>query len=307
VVEVREPLVMISQIQRSGGTLLSQLFDAHPECHAHPWELEIGYPNSRRWPPIDLDAPERWFEVLFEGKAVKHFLEGYCKAPGDAWADVFPFCFLPRLQKAIFDQCAAARPVARERDVLDCYFTSYFNAWIDNHNLYTGPKRVVTGFVSRMNMKLENVERYFAAYPDGTMISSVREPAGWYSSASRKYGFDDVETGFERWRVSAAATLAAHERWGDRVVVVTFERLVRETEETMRRIADRIGISMHPSLLTPTFNGRPIRANSMDPIDRHGIVPERVAAHGTILDAATIDRVEELADDLYEQACALSV
>ena len=31
VVPVREPLVLISQIQRSGGTLLSQLFDGHPE------------------------------------------------------------------------------------------------------------------------------------------------------------------------------------------------------------------------------------------------------------------------------------
>ena len=41
-VEVREPLVLISQIPRSGGTLLSQLFDGHPECHAHPGELEIG-------------------------------------------------------------------------------------------------------------------------------------------------------------------------------------------------------------------------------------------------------------------------
>ncbi len=30
-VEVREPLVLISQIQRSGGSLLSQLFDGHPE------------------------------------------------------------------------------------------------------------------------------------------------------------------------------------------------------------------------------------------------------------------------------------
>ena len=41
-----------------------------------------------------------------------------------------------------------------ERDVLDCYFTSYFNAWLDNHNLYTGPKKVVTGFVPRLSLDL---------------------------------------------------------------------------------------------------------------------------------------------------------
>ena len=43
---VTSPLVLISQVQRSGGTLLSQLFDGHPELHAHPHELKIGYPTK---------------------------------------------------------------------------------------------------------------------------------------------------------------------------------------------------------------------------------------------------------------------
>ena len=42
VVDVREPLVLISQAKRSGGTLLRQLFDGHPEFHAHGHELDIG-------------------------------------------------------------------------------------------------------------------------------------------------------------------------------------------------------------------------------------------------------------------------
>ena len=60
-VPVREPLVLISQIQRSGGTLLSQLFDGHPELHAHPSELKIGRPKFWHWPPLDLDRPDTWF------------------------------------------------------------------------------------------------------------------------------------------------------------------------------------------------------------------------------------------------------
>src|SRR6187401_3188689 len=98
-VPVREPLVLISQIQRSGGTLLSQLFDGHPECHAHPQQLHIGYPASRDWPPIALDDPERSFAVLYEKKAATHLREGYRKSALDD-KDIFPFCFLPRLQHA---------------------------------------------------------------------------------------------------------------------------------------------------------------------------------------------------------------
>jgi hypothetical protein len=38
---VDRPLVVISQAQRSGGTLMSQIFDGHPECHVE----EIGHPS----------------------------------------------------------------------------------------------------------------------------------------------------------------------------------------------------------------------------------------------------------------------
>ena len=63
---VTVPLVLISQIQRSGGTLLSQLFDGHPEIHAHPSELMIGYPTKNNWPKLDLnDKPEQWFDILW--------------------------------------------------------------------------------------------------------------------------------------------------------------------------------------------------------------------------------------------------
>ena len=64
VVPVREPMVLVSQIQRSGGTLLSRLFDGHPACHAHPYELKIGH--KARWPKLELDAPESWFAALYE-------------------------------------------------------------------------------------------------------------------------------------------------------------------------------------------------------------------------------------------------
>ena len=105
------------------------------------------------------------------------------KEARDAGDEVFPFLFLPALQRQVFDRCVAERPPATERDVLDCYFTSYFNAWLDNQNLYSGPKRVVTGFTPRLALEPGNAERFFSAYPDGTIVSIVRDPGGWYESA----------------------------------------------------------------------------------------------------------------------------
>jgi hypothetical protein len=308
-VEVDEPLVLISQIQRSGGTLLSQLFDGHPECHAHPGELHIGKPRKWNWPPLDLERPETWFPTLFEKPAYKALRGGYRKPsrPG-LEHDVFPFLFLPRLQKAIFEACIGAWDVRGEREVLDAYLTSYFNAWLDNHNLYTGPKRVVTAFAARLSSDLANVERFFAAYPTGTLVSIVRDPRAWFSSARRhRTHYHDLDTAMGLWCRSTQSAIGASDRWGERVLVLTYEALVRETEATMRRVAERVGISMLPVLLAPTFNGRPIRANSSESTDRYGIVPERVEAYRDDLAGETVARIEELAGDLYERARVASL
>jgi Sulfotransferase family len=306
-VPVREPLVLVSQIQRSGGTLLSQLLDGHPECHAHPFELKIGYPKEHDWPPLDLTRRETWFPMLFEDRVVTHFRRSYHKSAKRRHAyDKFPFLFLPRLQKAIFDASLGGGPPEGRRDVLDAYFTSYFNAWLDNHNLYTGPKRAVTGFTPRLVMHPASVEQFFADYPEGTLISIVRDPRAWYGSAS-SYSLEnyaDVEASLGLWRRAVGSALEASERFGERVLLLTYEQLVSDPEGTMSRVAERAAISMSPELLVPTFNGQPIRANSSDPVGRYGILPERASAYRESLDPAAVERIVELAGDLYERAVA---
>jgi sulfotransferase family protein len=305
-VEARQPLVLISQIQRSGGTLLSQLFDGHPECHAHPQEVKIGWPKKRHWPPIDLDRPDEWFGLLYEEAAAEHLVRGYRKSPSPSGPDIFPFLFSPRLQRQVFDACVGAWPIGRERDVLDAYLTSYFNAWLDNHNLYRGPKKVVTGFTPQLGLEPGNPERFFAAYPDGTLLSIVRDPRAWFNS-SREHKRDrvlKVDGAVGRWRTSVEAALAARERFGDRVLVLTYERLVGETETVMAALAERLGLTMGAVLLEPTFNGRPIRADSSYEVAAYGVLGDRVDKWRERLDPAAVERIDALAGDLYERAAA---
>jgi Sulfotransferase family len=301
VVPVAEPLVLISQIQRSGGTLLLQLLDGHRECHVDPYELKIGHPKKHNWPPLDLGRPEQWFEILyFRGTAERIRRTERTRRP-DAGRAVFPYLFSPRLQKQVFDANAAG--ATTEREVLDAYFTSYFNAWLDNHNLYTGPKRAVVGFTPRLAIDPGNLERYFALYPEGTLISIVRDPRGWYLSAAGHMPehYVDVDGALGLWNASTDATLSAAERYGERVLVLTYEQLVLDPERTMRRAADRIGIEWTSSLLRPTFNGQPTAANSSDPtVQGDGIVPERATAF------SDDPRIADLAGDRYERAAALA-
>src|SRR5205085_11519441 len=124
VVPVTEPMVLVSQVQRSGGTLMSQLFDGHPELHAHPDELYIGFPDKRYWPELDLSAkPSVWFEQLRERPADVAFRRGYRKYGRGSEADApsHPFILPLGLQRNVFAAVCPHRPRS-DRAVLNAYF-----------------------------------------------------------------------------------------------------------------------------------------------------------------------------------------
>ena len=259
--------MLISQVQRSGGTLLSQLFDGHPEVHAHPGELHIG-PGKSHWPALDPDEPpEAWFDALFERITLEFVEQGYSKTtrrrPQRRHLRRVPVPLRPRAPARDLPG-ERAEPGSTGREILDAYMTSYFNAWLDNANLRTGPKRVVTAFSAAAGDEQARPGRLLRDYPDGTLITIVREPRGWFESSRR---YTDALRGRRprRSRPGAARRARrcdARERYGDRVMIVSFEQLVRETEPLMRRLAERLGLTFSDELLVPTFNGQPIRADS---------------------------------------------
>ncbi len=315
-VEVDQPLVLVSQIDRSGGTLLSQLFDDHPQLHAHPYELHIGHPKKYHWPALDLDAsPEEWFDVLREPPAERAFLEGYRKVaqPNAPPEDVetFPFVFPPLVQRGVFLALCEHRRPRSAREILDRYMTSYFNAWLDNRNLRGDEKRWVTAFAARVSNEEDSVAGLFDVYPDGRLVSIVRDPRSWYASArgvrdlvgtkskERKYG--TVEAGVEVWRRGTEALLRNREHHGEKVILLSFDELVVDTESTMRRLAELLGIEFHPTLTEPTFNGRPIKADSSFAVASHGVISGPLTRWREKLSAEEIDYVEREALPLYER------
>jgi hypothetical protein len=301
---VTSPFALISQIQRSGGTLLSQLFDGHPEIHAHPHELKIGYPKKYEWPKIDLDdSRERWFTILFEKSVLKHFREGYKKDQRSN--ESFPFLLLPSLQKKIFLNYFNALERITMRDVFDAYMTSYFGAWLDDRNR-NGEKKFVTAFTPRLMMEKENARSFFEVYPDGRLISIIRDPINWYPSAFRhnemikKPKYADVDSALSQWKESAEAALWNKHTFGDRVCMIRFEDLVVKTETVMRHLAGFLDIQFDPILLIPTFNKSPIRANTSFKLQKPMIMDGTLSRYKT-LGEEKIDTVRALTKDEYQR------
>jgi hypothetical protein len=311
IIPVEQPLFLVSQVQRSGGSLMAQLFDGHPECHAHPGELHIGHPKKYNWPDLDLDGkPEQWFELLFERHLPDYAREGFIKVPKhmrssyDAAEMRYPFLFLPKLQLEIFRICCA-RSINTQRDILNCYMTSYFNAWLDYQSLYSGGRKCITAFTPKLSMHADSVERFFNDYPNGKLVTVIRDPKTWFVSFVKKKPDErgDIAEAMVRWKQSSEAALANRKRWGDRIILITFESLLQDTEPTMRALARDLGLTFHESLLTPTFQGLPIRANSTFEVKQHGLL-DAPLQRAKDLSAAETEGINREAGELYAAVLA---
>ncbi len=301
---VSVPLALISQIQRSGGSMLSQLFDGHPQVHAHPHELKFGYPKKDIWPPIDLgNRPERWFEILFEDIVVRHFRYGYKKMA--KYEETFLFIFLPYLQKKLFLKHLESVGKVNQRDVFDAYMTSYFGAWINNQNR-RGNKKWVTAFTPRMTFMETNMASFFEIYPDGRLISVVRDPKNWFPSAKRhqldKYG--NIRKALNQWNESTRSMIRNKKNYGDYVCIITFDDLVQRTEPVMRYLADFLTIRFDDILLTPTFNKIPIKPNTSFKLEKPGIMISALERYKT-LSEEELNTIKEMTGDIHAQVLSV--
>jgi hypothetical protein len=307
VMPVTQPLALISQIQRSGGSLLSQLFDGHPQIHAHPHELKIGYPKKYAWPKLNLDEkPEQWLVLLFEDIVLTHMKEGYKKLKKENITH--PFVFMPSLQKKIFLQHIDSVKTTALRDVYNAYMTSYFGAWLNNFNFSGQPKKYVVGFIPRFSMRQENMADFFEIYPDGKLISIVRDPKNWFPSASRHkpHVYPDVKTAISQWRQSVQSTIWNKEKFGERVCIIRFEDLIAETETVMRYLSDFLRIEFDTIMLKPTFNRSPIRANTSFELEKEKIVASTLDRYKT-LRPEELEMIQSMTAKDYERVLEKSI
>jgi len=310
IVPVSEPMALVSQVQRSGGTLVNSLLDGHPELHVHPYELHIGHPTKADWPALDLDADsEAWLELLSEPVLAKLFATGYRKKPDmDAIEDypTLPFTVVPSLIDHLFRLLCADRPPESQRQVIDHYLTAFFNAWIDNQGLRGEGKRWVAAFAPRTAWG-DSRRRFFGDYPDGRIVAVLRDPRAWYASASRFYNrYGELDEAVALWQRGANEIAALKREQPDRALVVTYEALVQDSERVMRGLAEWLGISWSPTLLVPTFNLLPVRPNSSYELAATGIRHESLERWRDALDPEIVATVEERTLELHADVSALA-
>lgn len=271
-----------------------------------------------QWPPLDprLSADEN-FEFLYDLKLRRLMQHGYSKGgdtvfstaqgrPVKRQAEHLRFFLVPRVQYLVFKGLCEVDAPNSTRDILDHFFTAFFNAWLD----YQGSlrdKKWISAFAPRLAHGETHAAAFFAAYPDGRLIQIIRDPRNWYASAKnhRKSMLDakDADGLLAMWAESAQSMRRNKSQYGDCVIILNFEDLIERTELTMRALADALAIKFDPILLVPTFNGVPARANSSFTTEQSGILTAPLTRTRN-LSADERDMIDRRYMKLYESVAA---
>ncbi|HEV2593263.1 MAG TPA: sulfotransferase [Gaiellaceae bacterium] len=293
VVPVTQPLALISQTARSGGTLLLRLLDDHPQCLVVPHELGSILGRSDVDPANAVEAltPREAYDWARRGVEIgKHERD-----------HVRPFGLSFPLMRELY---AEASPHG-DREVLDAYFTAYFNAWTDRARPPDDDARWVVGFEPNAIGNAARMRAFDDAYPDGRVVSVVRDPWSWFASARRwSMRFANLDVAMKHWSACTEGALAFRARSPERIRVVTFDDLVLRTKATMRDIAAFLEIDVAPTLFQPTFNGMEVDDNSSFAGSAPGAVSAAPALRGAELSAGEHTLVEERAGALWQRVAA---
>ena len=150
------------------------------------------------------------------------------------------------------------------------------------------------------------MERFFKVYPDGRLISIVRDPKNWFPSALRhnrkikKDKYSNIQMALDRWINNIEAMIRNHQLYQERMCIIKFEDLVLRTKRVMQHLCAFLGIEYDDILLVPTFNGAPIPPNSSFN-DNQEVIIKKTAERYKTLSAKEIGVIEQKTGDIYHR------
>lgn len=308
IVPVDQPVVWIAQLPRSGGTMLSRLFDGHPETHVIPKPSSFGGNKSIAWPDNETISP-----VGIRRKLDMSAVSGseFRKKSSNVEQVSVPIYFDGLWYRRI---CAVWKPnvpaASRVRNQLATIFTAFFNAWRNYQNLYGEKRYVVVQSIIDPSIDFKKTyDNFRAAYPDGYWIFSFRPPEDWLTSIAKlsntraEYGGTSEEMAAYATAYENAAQLIGEPGF----IGIDFRDFVAKGESSIKSLAcDRLGLYPDSALFKTTTNRLPAFQNSSHNVEKQSVVdPTRAHAGKKMLDQLKMFEEFDNCVDAYSKCIAL--
>jgi hypothetical protein len=226
------PLLVVSGLQRSGTTMVTQLLRNHPQILSYYAELHIGRPNKYHWPHlVDAKNSLERFKLLIPRNLAQKFLNVNSH-------ENFMFDFA-RFKK-IFLLLDENNNNGNQREILNHFFTAYFNAYLNcNHSNYYDKYKYIVASIPGLTLFESSIDNFVKDYPDGKIIVMVRDPLIWWNSA-RRHSDNLKIKGLKRYELSLNNTMELYDRHPDKIIVVSYDQLIKNSEESIKLILNSL-------------------------------------------------------------------
>jgi hypothetical protein len=251
---LRDRPVFICGHPKSGTSLLRSLLDSHPELLVYPEETVF----FRRYLP-KADGKTLEEKLALADETLLHIFTWNQAAPPPSQKD-FPdrdYADVPfQAVRETFRQLTG-QGVRHEGDVLFNAMAAY---GLVSGKLDENTKR----WVEKTPYNERFVEQILGWWPEALFIHVVRDPRDNYASYQRKHPEWGARAFAASWQESTLQGLAYQEKLGaGRYWLLRYEDFLNEIEAHIEKLCRFLGIQDHPTLRTPTRNGKDWFGNSM--------------------------------------------
>lgn len=329
---------LVIQPMRSGGTLLTRLFDSHAALNVRPYHFVASRTSNRLsgdiWPTDEnlnracASLADLWREFVYdprfylfrthglpmrlENKAAQELGEGGVDdRPPRMVIDIDCPAYYAAFRKALTLLGGVHAPFT-VRDAVAASFAGFFASWRNNRNR-NGAKQYNLAHAPR-HASTENYLRscanFFESMPDGKILTVIREPESWVASFHKsgitRLSVEDIVGFYERYLDALGQVISGAPP--ERFMLVDFRALISSTRETMEGLADFLGIGFADCLCQPTRNGAPeTRANTSFPGEaRSGLIDTNTLRRGEHLDEGQRRMIRDALAKPYEKVLRLA-
>jgi hypothetical protein len=273
------PMFFIMGRPRSGTTLLSTLFDAHPNVRIPP-EFPILLPLYQRFKRV-----KNWDE-----KEIQSFVDFIFQH------NVFIHRTLENLKldrQAFTNDLMKLKGKGTVQDFLIRVNYNGYSIFPKQETLLVGDKNPVYAIYTR---------RFLKMFPEARFIAIVRDYRDNYVSmrklADLKLEAPVLTLQVYRWKYVAKLFLACREAYPDRFRLIRYEDLVTRREETIQSLCSFLGIPFDPAVFD--FHKKQeetIRTYNNPLIERF---------HGSLMKPVNTGRMEQYKKEMTEEEIALA-
>ncbi len=319
------PLLITSGLQRSGTHLVDNLLRNHHQILSYYGELQIGKPNKYHWPDLkDETNIKKRFASLIPRNLARNYstLTRYHKSNNAYENFVFDFRFF----REIFLQLEKTNGRYNQRTTLNNFFTAYFSAYLNcNHSNFYNKYKYIVAPVPGLTIIKKSIEGFFRDYPDGKIFVLIRDPFIWWNSA-RNHTKNLRKHGLKRYEQTLANTKWACNEYKNSFFAVSFDHLIKNTEESANSILKHADLEFNEIATYPskfpnyandnsTFGHKRTKEVLKDKIKREVNIPEEdrlyikaniYPLYEEVFESYAINSIKKLNNDAATQSVSIN-